>query len=109
MITVKGKYMAKKLYVGNLSYDVTEDELSQLFGRCGRVVGIRIVRDRGNGKSKGFGFVEMADADEASEAIESMMGQDLKGRPLVVSEARAARRGRGGSILDGSSSKKRFS
>ncbi len=80
--------MSKKLYVGNLSYEVTEDELSQLFSRCGRVDGVRIVKDRDTGRSKGFGFVEMVDADEAHQAKESMTGQDLRGRPLTVDFAR---------------------
>lgn len=55
----------KKLYVGNLPYDVTDDELSQLFAQCGQVESARIVKDRDSGRSKGFGFVEMAYDDEA--------------------------------------------
>ena len=61
--------MAKKLYVGNLSYEVTEDELSQLFGQCGQVIGARIIKDKDTGRSKGFGFVEMQNDDEATHAI----------------------------------------
>lgn len=78
----------KKLYVGNLSYEVTEDELSQLFGQCGQVTGARIVKDKDTGRSKGFGFVEMPNDDEASHAITRMKGHDLKGRPIMVDEAR---------------------
>src|SRR5438105_1469829 len=80
--------MAKKLYVGNLSYEVTEDELSQLFSQCGQVTGARIVKDKDTGKSKGFGFVEMPNDDEATHAITRMNGHDLKGRPIMVEEAR---------------------
>ncbi len=80
--------MAKKLYIGNLSYEVTEDELSQLFGQCGQVSGARIVKDKDTGRSKGFGFVEMPNDDEAIHAIDRMKGFDLKGRPLMVDEAR---------------------
>lgn len=78
----------KKLYVGNLSYDVTEDELSQLFSQCGQVSGARIVKDKETGRSKGFGFVEMPNDDEATHAIDRMKGHDLKGRPIMVDEAR---------------------
>ncbi len=80
--------MAKKLYVGNLNYDVTEEELSQLFGQCGQVSGARIVKDKFSGRSKGFGFVEMPNDDEATHAIDRMKGHDLKGRPLMVDEAK---------------------
>ena len=80
--------MAKKLYVGNLSYEVTEDELSQLFSQCGQVSGARIVKDKDTGRSKGFGFVEMPNDDEASQAVTRMKGHDLRGRPIMVDEAR---------------------
>lgn len=88
--------MGKKLYVGNLSYDATEDELSQLFSQCGQVSGARIVKDRDTGRSKGFGFVEMPNDDEASTAIERMKGHDFKGRPIMVDEAREREGGGGG-------------
>lgn len=78
----------KKLYVGNLSYDVTEDELSQFFSQCGQVTGARIIKDRDTGRSKGFGFVEMANDDEAAQAVSRMKGHDFKGRPIMVDEAR---------------------
>ncbi|MCB0404207.1 MAG: RNA-binding protein [Bdellovibrionales bacterium] len=90
--------MAKKLYVGNLSYEVTEDELTQAFTRCGQVSGVQIIKDRDSGRSKGFAFVEMADDEEAEQAISTMTGQDLKGRPLTVDHARErSSRGGGGS------------
>ncbi|NQW45667.1 MAG: RNA-binding protein, partial [Deltaproteobacteria bacterium] len=79
--------MSKKLYVGNLSYEVTEEELSQLFGQCGQVVEARIIKDKFSGRSKGFGFIEMPNDDEATHAIDRMRGYDLKGRPLMVDEA----------------------
>lgn len=88
--------MGKKLYVGNLSYDATEDELSQLFSQCGQVSGARIVKDRDTGRSKGFGFVEMPNDEEASSAIERMKGHDFKGRPIMVDEAREREGGGGG-------------
>ncbi|MBI1862220.1 MAG: RNA-binding protein [Deltaproteobacteria bacterium] len=78
----------KKLYVGNLPYDVTDDELSQLFTQCGQVASARIVKDRDSGRSKGFGFVEMVNDDEAASAISRMSGQDFHGRQLTVDEAR---------------------
>ena len=81
--------MPKRLYVGNLSYDVTEEELTKLFSQCGQVSEAKLVMDRDSGKSKGFGFVEMLNDDEALHAIERMSGHDLKGRPLVVDEAQA--------------------
>lgn len=80
--------MAKKLYVGNLSYEVTEDELSQLFSQCGQVIGARIIKDKATGRSKGFGFVEMPNDDEATQAVVRMKGHDLKGRPIMVDLAR---------------------
>ena len=80
--------MAKKLYVGNLSYDVTEDELTQLFSQCGQVSSARLVKDKGTGRSKGFGFVEMTNDDEATHAITRMRGHDFKGRALLVDEAK---------------------
>lgn len=92
----RGKTMGKKLYVGNLSYDATEDELSQLFSQCGQVSEARIVKDRDTGRSKGFGFVEMPNDDEASSAIERMKGHDFKGRPIMVDEARERQGGGGG-------------
>lgn len=88
--------MAKKLYVGNLSYEVTEDELTQLFQQCGQVTGSRIIKDKESGRSKGFGFVEMPNDDEATHAIERMKGHDLKGRPIMVDEAREKPGGGGG-------------
>lgn len=80
--------MNKKLYVGNLLYEVTEDDLKTLFGTVGNVVSATIIRYPDTGRSKGFGFVELDSEEAAQKAIETMNGQDHQGRKLVVSEAR---------------------
>ncbi len=80
--------MAKKLYVGNLSYQVDSSELEQLFGAHGQVLSAQIINDRDTGRSKGFGFVEMGSPAEAQAAIQGMNGQQVGGRGLVVNEAR---------------------
>ncbi|HET6250755.1 MAG TPA: RNA-binding protein [Tepidisphaeraceae bacterium] len=87
--------MGKKLYVGNLSYQVDSSELEQLFGQYGQVASAQIINDRDTGRSKGFGFVEMADDNEAQAAIEALNGQQHNGRALTVNEARP-REERGG-------------
>lgn len=76
------------IYVGNLPYNITEDELRDAFTPYGEVTSAKIVMDRDTGRSKGFGFVEMPNSKAASEAIEAMNGQSLKGRDLRVNEAR---------------------
>src|SRR5258708_21721646 len=80
--------MAKKLYVGNLSYQVDSSELEQLFGQHGQVLSAQIINDRETGRSKGFGFVEMANDAEAEAAIQALNGQEHGGRALTVNEAR---------------------
>ena len=80
--------MGKKLYVGNLSYDIDSSELEQLFGAHGQVVSAQIINDRDTGRSKGFGFVEMSNDDEAQAAIAALNGQHHTGRALTVNEAR---------------------
>lgn len=80
--------MNLKLYVGNLAYSVTSDQLGQLFAQAGSVVSATVITDRQSGRSKGFGFVEMASEEEAKKAIEMFNGKDLEGRDLVVNEAR---------------------
>ena len=87
--------MGKKLYVGNLSYNVDSSELEQLFGQHGQVVSAQIINDRDTGRSKGFGFVEMADDAEADAAIAALNGQQHNGRALTVNEAKP-REERGG-------------
>lgn len=87
--------MGKKLYVGNLSYSVDSSELEQLFGQYGQVTSAQIISDRETGRSKGFGFIEMANDDEAESAINALNGQQHGGRALTVNEARP-REDRGG-------------
>ncbi len=88
--------MAKKLYVGNLSYEATQADLEELFAQAGNVESVNIITDKISGQSRGFGFVEMASDGEAQAAIQQLDGHDLKGRALKVNEARAreARPGR---------------
>jgi RNA recognition motif-containing protein len=95
--------MGKKLYVGNLSYGVDSSELEQLFAQHGQVVSAQIINDRETGRSKGFGFVEMADDAEADAAITALNGQQHNGRALTVNEARP-REERGGGGGGGSRS-----
>ena len=83
--------MAKKIYVGNLSFRTDESELSELFAQYGEVASASIITDRETGRSRGFAFVEMADDAKALEAIEALNNQDFGGRPLNISEARPRR------------------
>jgi len=80
--------MSSKLYVGNLSYSVRDDDLQQRFAEFGSVESAKVVMDRDSGRSKGFGFVEMSTADQAQAAIRGMHGQSVDGRDMVVNEAR---------------------
>lgn len=81
--------MGTRLYVGNLSYNVTEPELREAFAEGGRnVVEVKIVMDRESGRPRGFAFVEMGTAEEASAVIETLNGRTIQGRPISVSEAR---------------------
>ena len=98
---VRSKRLGKKLYVGNLNYDLTSEDLEQLFSQHGTVESAEVIQDRASGRSKGFGFVEMASDEDAQNAIEAMNGEDLAGRALTVNEARpktdrGPRRGGGG-------------
>ena len=80
--------MNQKLYVGNLSYATTDQELQELFAQHGTVQSANVVTDRYTGRSRGFGFVEMGSGEEAQQAIEALNGTDFQGRNLVVNEAR---------------------
>lgn len=80
--------MGKKLYVGGLSYDTTEETLKQTFAQAGTVETAKVIMDRDSGRSKGFGFVEMGTDSEATKAIEMFNGKDLDGRSLTVNEAK---------------------
>ncbi|HEV8160700.1 MAG TPA: RNA-binding protein [Pyrinomonadaceae bacterium] len=88
--------MSTKLYVGNLAFGVTSDDLHEHFAQAGTVESAKVVEDRDTGRSRGFGFVEMASSEEAMAAIEQFNGQDLDGRNLVVNEARPREEGGGG-------------
>lgn len=80
--------MAKKLYVGGLSYDTTEDGLRETFSQAGTIESAVIIIDKMSGRSKGFGFVEMSSDEEAQKAIEMFNGKELDGRAITVNEAR---------------------
>lgn len=80
--------MGNKLYVGNLPYSYRDDDLLQAFGQFGTINSAKVMMDRDTGRSKGFGFVEMGNEEEARAAIEGMHGQQIGGRGLVVNEAR---------------------
>ncbi len=80
--------MGKKLYVGNLSYDVSSSDLEQMFSAHGTIESAQVIEDRSTGRSKGFGFVEMSSDTEAQAAIDALNGQDHGGRALTVNEAR---------------------
>ncbi len=84
--------MGKRLYVGNLPYSVSEQELIDKFGAFGTVESATLITDRDSGRSKGFGFVEMATDAEALKAIEEVNGTDYDGRPITVNEARPMNR-----------------
>jgi len=83
--------MSKKLYVGNLLYEVTDEDLKNQFLTIGPVVSVVVIKFRESGRSKGFGFVEMETEEDAKKAIEAFHQKDFKGRMLVVSEARPPR------------------
>jgi len=85
-----------KIYVGNLSYEVTEEDLKQSFEQFGQLESVAIITDKFTGKSKGFGFVEMASKAEGQSAIDGLNGKELKGRTLNVNEARPRTESRGG-------------
>src|SRR5437660_5455991 len=90
--------MGKKLYVGNLSYEVSDSDLSTMFAAHGTVESAQVIMDRDTGRSKGFGFVEMKSDQEAQAAIAALNGKEMNGRALTVNEARPKTEGgRGGS------------
>ncbi len=102
--------MSTQLYVGNLDFKVTENDLRGAFGACGNVMEVTLLKDRATGRPRGFGFVTMSSPEEAQRAIEALNGKDLGGRALSVSPARpreerprgggGGRRGRGGGPRD---------
>jgi RNA recognition motif-containing protein len=89
--------MGKKLYVGNLSYSISDGDLEQLFAQHGQVQSAQVIMDRDTGRSKGFGFVEMGSDQDAQAAIAALNGKEIEGRTLTVNEARPKEdRGGGG-------------
>ncbi len=88
--------MGKKLYVGNLSYEVSDSDLSAMFAALGTVESAQVIMDRDTGRSKGFGFVEMKTDQEAQAAIAALNGKEMNGRALTVNEARPKTEGGGG-------------
>src|ERR1700735_4632263 len=92
----KGKLMAQKLYVGNLAFSMTSEELGGLFGEHGKVVSAKVITERETGRSRGFGFVEYDTPTAGEAAIRELNGKNIGGRPLVVREAEDRREGGGG-------------
>ena len=76
------------LYVGNISYEMSEDDLTSTFGKYGEITSVKIIKDKFTGRSRGFGFVEINSDDGGKKAIEELHGKELEGRQLVVNEAR---------------------
>lgn len=99
------EYVSMNIYVGNLSYSTTEDDLRSAFGNFGEVTSAAVIKDRETGRSKGFGFVEMASDEEAREAMNNLNGTEFQGRQVKVNEARPReerpRSGRGGGFGGG--------
>jgi RNA recognition motif-containing protein len=92
--------VSMKLYVGNLSFNTDEQQLQQLFSTVGEVTSVNLIRDRETGRSRGFGFVEMASADQGRAACEQLNQREFEGRRLTVNEARPQER-RSGGFSDG--------
>ncbi len=88
--------MGKKLYVGNLPFSATEQDLSDKFAAFGTVESVNLITDRHTGRSRGFGFIEMASEEEAQAAIDSLNGTDYEGRPMTVNEAKPQQKRSGG-------------
>ena len=88
--------LSSKLYVGNLSFDSTEDDLRELFGRHGTVDSVAVITDRETGRPRGFAFVEMSESSAAQDAIRALDGNDFAGRNIKVNEAQDRRGGGGG-------------
>ncbi len=93
----KGKIIKMKLYVGNISFQTTNQDLNDLFGTVGTVQSANVIEDRDTGRSRGFGFVEMASKEDGEAAIEQLNGKEVDGRAIKVNEAKAREdRGNGG-------------
>jgi cold-inducible RNA-binding protein len=93
--------MPSKLYVGNLTYSVSNSDLEELFSKAGQVQSVAVIMDKFSGQSKGFGFVEMASADDAAKAIQQFNDTELKGRNIKVNEAKPRESSFGGNNRSG--------
>jgi len=93
--------MGRKLYVGNLGFDVTQQELQDVFTAIGACDSVALITDRNSGQSRGFGFVEMASNGDAQKAMQQLDGKEIKGRAIKVSEARERDSSRGGGARAG--------
>lgn len=100
--------MSKKLFIGSLSYEVTDFDLEDLFKQYGEVISAKVIIDRDSGRSKGFGFVEMSSEGSAQSAIDAINGTEVKGRPINVSIARERADDRGGFRNSGGFKKRRY-
>lgn len=100
--------MAKRLFIGSLPYDTTQQQLEELFAQAGKVESVNVITDRYSGRGKGFAFVEMSSEEEAQKAIQTLNGYSLNGRSIVVNEARPQedRGNRGGGGRGGGYSKR---
>src|SRR4051812_18814800 len=100
--------MGRRLYVGNLPYSATEDQLTEMFSRVGKVESVNVMRDQATGRARGFAFVEMSSDDEAQKAITALDGSQVGGRNLTVNEARPKTdRGGGGGGFGGGQGRRR--
>jgi len=100
--------MGKKVYVGNMSYEMSQSDLETMFGDHGTVESAQIINDRATGRSKGFGFIEMSSDEEAQAAIGALDGKDCGGRALKVNEAKPRPSGGGGGYGGGDGSRSRY-
>jgi cold-inducible RNA-binding protein len=98
---MEGQQMPSKLYVGNLAYTVSNSDLEELFSQVGQVQSVAVITDKFSGQSKGFGFVEMANAEDASKAIQQFNDRELKGRNIKVNEAKPRESSFGGNNRSG--------
>ena len=101
-------WMAKKIFVGNLSFQTTENDLSDMFGAIGQVESVQIITDRDTGRSKGFGFVQMADDAAAEKAIAQLNGKEVGGRNLNVNEAKPMQKRDFGGSRGGGGGRRRY-
>jgi RNA recognition motif-containing protein len=108
MLTPDEDSVSMKLYVGNLPYNTSEDDLRTLFSQYGSVDSVAIITDRDTGRSKGFGFVEFGNDEEAKNAIQGLSGQEYGGRALTVNEARPKTGGGGGGGRGGYGGRDRY-